>query len=165
MAVAEAFALRVMRPLADKVRPVAVPVAAEVIVKETPLGMEAMVAPTGMPEPVIDWPMTNPVVLGTVIVVVLLVEAPVSVAAAAGMEAIVAPSAMPGPAIGAPTARPAVLVTWTLTLPVVVVAPLMKLPPAPSVKAEPVAVAFVLSTKAVPLVTDKTVAPAGMPAP
>ena len=109
--------------------------------------------------------MTNPAVLGTVIVVVLLVEAPVSVAAAAGMEAMVAPSAMPGPEIGVPIARPEVLVTWTLALPFVVVAPLMKLPPAPSVKAEPVAVAFTLSTKAVPVVTDKTVAPAGMPAP
>ena len=54
MAVAEAFALRVMRPLADKVRPEAVAVAAEVIVKETPLTTEAMVAPAGMPEPVID---------------------------------------------------------------------------------------------------------------
>ena len=53
-AVAEAFALRVMRPLADKVRPEAEAVAAEVIVKETPLTTEAMVAPTGMPEPVID---------------------------------------------------------------------------------------------------------------
>ena len=109
--------------------------------------------------------MTKPVVLGTVMVVVLLVEAPVSVAAAAGIEAMVAPTAMPGPAIGVPTAKPDVDVTWTLELPLVVVAPLMKLPPAPSVRAEPVAVAFVLSTKAVPLVTDKTVAPAGMPTP
>ena len=107
--------------------------------------------------------MTKPAVLGTVIVVVLLVEAPVSVAAAAGMEAIVAPSAMPGPAIGAPIARPEVLVTCTLALPDVVVAPLMKLPPAPRTKPEAVvAVAFTLSVK-VPVPTVATVAPAGIP--
>ena len=54
MAVAVAFALRVMRPLADKVRPEAVVVAAELIVKLTELTMVAMVAPAGIPEPVID---------------------------------------------------------------------------------------------------------------
>jgi type II secretory pathway pseudopilin PulG len=75
----------------------------------------------------------------------------------------VAPSAMPGPATGAPITRPEVLVTCTLALPDVVVAPLMKLPPAPRTKPEAVvAVAFTLSVK-VPVPTVATVAPAGIP--
>lgn len=82
------------------------------------------------------------------------------------MVAMVVPAGIPGPEMGIPTARPAVLATVTAVEARVVVAPPMNKPPAPSVRPEAtVAVALVLRTKAVPLVTLETVAPAGMPAP
>ena len=52
-------------------------VAAALIVMLVPLAMVAMVAPAGMPGPLMPCPTTRPAVLGRVTVVVALVEAPV----------------------------------------------------------------------------------------
>ena len=109
--------------------------------------------------------MTSPAVLATVTEVEAAVVAPpVSVAGAASAPMVV-PAAIPGPATGMPKMRPVMLGSWTAAELAVVVAPFRKRPPAPIVRAEPVAVAAELRTKVVPLVIEATEAPAGMPGP
>ena len=125
----------------------------------------ASVNAAGIPAPVTVWPMTRPVVLATVTEVEAAVVAPPVSATGAATELMVVPKAMPGPATGMPGIKPVTLGSWTAVDEAVVVALLRKRPPAPKVRAEPVAVAALLSTKVVPLVMEATVAPAGMPAP
>ena len=64
-----------MAGLTDSVRLLAVAVAAELIVMVVALAIVAIVAPKGIPGPEIGMPTTSPAVLGTVTVVVELVDA------------------------------------------------------------------------------------------
>ena len=91
-------------------------------VKTVGAGIVAIVAPAGMPVPVITWPTTRPVVLATVTEVDVLVVAPPVKTVGAGIVAIVAPAGMPVPVMAWPTTRPVVLATVT-EVDVLVVAP------------------------------------------